>query len=153
MGALVDALDASASTPDGRSTPSLDVPPALAPALIEPQALAALNAKFAPRFQALWAQSTFPAAGAPAAEPAGGPPGASPSKPPVSADRRFASREWQDLPYFAFLRDGYLLTSEYLNELRPSRRCLPRTGTGWRSRRGRRSTRCRRRTSPRPIPR
>ena len=32
-------------------------------------------------------------------------------------DRRFASREWQDLPYFAFLRDGYLLTSEYLNEL------------------------------------
>ncbi len=106
-----------ASTPDGRSTPSLEVPPALAPALIEPQALAALNAKFAPRFQALWAQSTFPAAGAPAGEPAGGPPGASPSKPPVSADRRFASRDWQDLPYFAFLRDGYLLTSEYLNEL------------------------------------
>jgi polyhydroxyalkanoate synthase len=111
----MQSAHAVASTPERGTAPSFDVPPALAAGMIEPQALAALNAKFAPRFQALWTQSAFADAGAAADAAPGDGKADAPAKPPM--DRRFASREWQDLPYFAFLRDGYLLTSEYLNEL------------------------------------
>ena len=36
---------------------------------------------------------------------------------PGPGDRRFAAREWRELPYFALLKQGYLLFGEYLNEL------------------------------------
>jgi len=32
-------------------------------------------------------------------------------------DRRFATREWQEQPYFALLKDAYLLYGEYMSEL------------------------------------
>ena len=32
-------------------------------------------------------------------------------------DRRFAAREWREQPYFALLKQGYLLCGEYLTEL------------------------------------
>ena len=32
-------------------------------------------------------------------------------------DRRFAAREWREQPYFALLKQGYLLYAEYLSEL------------------------------------
>ena len=35
----------------------------------------------------------------------------------VPGDRRFAAREWHELPYFALMKQGYLLVGEYLNEL------------------------------------
>ena len=103
----MQSAHAAASTPERGTAPSFDVPPALAANMIEPQALAALNAKFAPRFQALWTQSAVADAGAAAGAAPGDGKADAPAKPPM--DRRFASREWQDLPYFAFLRDGYLL--------------------------------------------
>ncbi len=114
----VQSTHAPAPTPGHATTPSFDIPPALAPGLIDPQELAALNAKYAPRFQALWAQSAFLLPGAATGTAAVGPAAEAPAPTaPAHADRRFASREWQELPYFAFLRDGYLVTAEYLNEL------------------------------------
>ena len=34
-----------------------------------------------------------------------------------AGDRRFAARAWRELPYFALLKQGYLLFGEYLSEL------------------------------------
>ena len=43
------------------------------------------------------------------------------SPPPVVAvergDRRFAAPEWRDNPYYDYLKQGYLLTARYLNDL------------------------------------
>lgn len=85
-----------------------------AAAAIDPQALAALNAKYQPRFQMLWAAAQNALIAAPIA-------GASVQIPtvamPAPGDRRFAAREWNELPYFALLKQYYLLAAEYLKEL------------------------------------
>src|SRR5436190_16928010 len=78
------------------------------------QALALLNAKYQPRFHALWAaaQSALMAietSGLTAALPS--------IVSPSPGDRRFVASEWNDLPYFALLKQYYLLTAEYLNDL------------------------------------
>jgi polyhydroxyalkanoate synthase len=67
------------------------------------QAVAALNDRFAPRFRALWAMS-------PEANPA-------PAVDAPPSDRRFAAPAWREQPFFALLKDAYLLYSEYLTEL------------------------------------
>jgi len=91
---------APAGAPVGR-----DAAPAwpVAHATFDADAVAALNARYAPRFQALWAAAS--------GEPA----------PKHSAsghdDRRFRGRSWQEQPYFAFLKDAYLLYADYLREL------------------------------------
>jgi polyhydroxyalkanoate synthase len=36
---------------------------------------------------------------------------------PCGGDRRFAAAEWRELPYFALIKQGYLLFGEYLAEL------------------------------------
>lgn len=36
---------------------------------------------------------------------------------PEAGDRRFSSREWRENPYFDYLRQSYLLASQYLEEL------------------------------------
>jgi polyhydroxyalkanoate synthase len=36
---------------------------------------------------------------------------------PDTGDRRFASREWQDNPYYSYLKQSYLLASRFLGEL------------------------------------
>jgi len=36
---------------------------------------------------------------------------------PAPGDRRFAAPEWDRLPYYALLKQGYLLVAGYLNEL------------------------------------
>ena len=43
-----------------------------------------------------------------------------PAEPVVASapgDRRFASREWRDNPYFSYLKQSYLLASDFLGEL------------------------------------
>ena len=75
--------------------------PAAAP--FDVDALKALHASFRPRFERLWA-----AAGAGDGQhhaSAGG---------EAANDRRFASAAWHEQPYFAWLRDAYLLYGEYL---------------------------------------
>ncbi|MDQ6618896.1 MAG: class I poly(R)-hydroxyalkanoic acid synthase [Pseudomonadota bacterium] len=81
----------------------------VAEALDHAQSVAALNARYQPRFQALWiaAQQAM-------LHPQGGLPAIAESR---SGDRRFLAPEWNALPYFALLKQHYLLTSEYLREL------------------------------------
>jgi len=93
-----NALPTSAGVPtiDGQVTHS-PVPAVW----IDPAAAAQLTEQFNRNMEALWLR-------------------AAQGMPPVSAtprDRRFASREWQEHPYFALLRDGYLLYAEYLRDL------------------------------------
>jgi polyhydroxyalkanoate synthase len=74
----------------------------------DPASLAALNERFRPRFQAL-AQAAFEV-------PASG--GALPELVASSADdRRFKAAAWREQPYFAFLKQAYLLYAEYVREL------------------------------------
>ncbi len=83
-----------------------------ASAPIEAQQLAALNEAYARRWEALWA------AAAGAVAPGGSTPGRIPAIADAApGDRRFAAREWNELPYFALMKQGYLLTGEYLTEL------------------------------------
>jgi polyhydroxyalkanoate synthase len=79
--------------------------------IVDARAQAALYEKYRPRWEALWSAAMAAAAG----EQAG-------AALPVVAeaapgDRRFAAREWSELPYFALMKQGYLLAAEYLNEL------------------------------------
>jgi len=88
----------------------IKVPAAIA---LDPQQLAQLNAKYQARWEALWSAAAL-AALAPDAQ------GRTPIPDishPAPGDRRFAAREWRELPYFALLKQGYLLFGEYLNEL------------------------------------
>ena len=78
---------------------------------IDAKALAALNARFQPRLEALWSTAAAMLTPEGAARPIAKADGDSHS------DRRFSAREWNDLPYFALLKEGYLLAGDYLNEL------------------------------------
>jgi polyhydroxyalkanoate synthase len=74
--------------------------------LFDARAIAELTERFAPRFRALWARMM------------GGSATLS-SEAPTSneRDRRFAAPAWRDQPYYAFIKDAYLLYAEYLTEL------------------------------------
>ena len=88
-------------------------PPGLAAAVLpfDADAVLALNERYAARFQALW--SALAAGRAP------------PQEGEATRDRRFASAAWREQPYFAYLKDAYLLYGEYLRELASLAR-LPR---------------------------
>ena len=68
---------------------------------IDAAAAAALTQRYAARFEALWAR---------AAEGGEAPPA------PVGEDRRFSDKAWREHPYFAWLRDAYLLYGDYVRE-------------------------------------
>src|SRR5450432_756536 len=70
--------------------------------------IADLNARFQPRFQALTqAMFQIPLAG-----------GVLPELVESAAgDRRFKAAAWREQPYFAFLKQAYLLYAEYVSEL------------------------------------
>ena len=81
-------------------------------AVFDPQRLAHLNAKYQARWEALWS----------AAMTALVPDGYAPRPIPdvtqtAPGDRRFEAREWRELPYFALMKQGYLLFGEYLAEV------------------------------------
>ncbi|MEO8303748.1 MAG: class I poly(R)-hydroxyalkanoic acid synthase, partial [Betaproteobacteria bacterium] len=81
------------------------------PSLAAPDVLLALNEKYRQRWEALWV-----AAAALAQDGVGG--GSIPTVAEAApGDRRFAAREWHELPYFALMKQGYLLAGEYLSEL------------------------------------
>jgi polyhydroxyalkanoate synthase len=84
------------------------------PGAIDPQALAALNAEFAQRWHALWSAVQ---AAALADGGDGAPMPVAHLVLPGPGDRRFAAREWDELPYFALLKQSYLLGSEYVRRL------------------------------------
>ena len=77
-----------------------------AAAVFDARKVSELNERFAPRVQALWVRMING-------------PSALSSEPDTSTkeDRRFTAPAWRDQPYFAFLKDAYLLYAEYLKEL------------------------------------
>ena len=85
------------------SLPSLDVASQLPAVSIDPAAAAQLTERYTRRFEELW---THAAEGRTVPAPAHGP-----------ADRRFSDKAWREHPYFAWLRDAYLLYGEYVREL------------------------------------
>jgi len=78
----------------------------------DPQHLAELNVKYQQRWQELWT-AAIAALGTDPQAPRGVPEVAH----PAAGDRRFAAPEWQQLPYFSLIKQGYLLFGEYLAEL------------------------------------
>jgi polyhydroxyalkanoate synthase subunit PhaC len=88
-------------------------PPAFGiPSIVDPRERAALDARYAPRFEALRAAAQN--ALAPPARSAGPFPDMVPTP---DGDQRFAGREWRELPFFSLVRQQYLLASAYLTEL------------------------------------
>ncbi|MGE5087596.1 MAG: PHA/PHB synthase family protein [Candidatus Levyibacteriota bacterium] len=83
-------------------------PATVASAPFDADAVARLQETYAPRFARLWASIAEALAqpGHPLPEVA----------PGAAGDRRFVSAAWRDQPYFAWLRQAYLLGSEYLTE-------------------------------------
>ncbi|HUH91863.1 MAG TPA: class I poly(R)-hydroxyalkanoic acid synthase [Casimicrobiaceae bacterium] len=90
----------------------------LAPAdvRVDPVAAAALTQRYNERFQSLWQRAL-----AGAAAEAG-----SDGEDDVR-DRRFGAAAWRSEPYFAWLKDAYLLYAEYLRELAELAQCDPAT--------------------------
>jgi polyhydroxyalkanoate synthase len=85
---------------------------AAAMGLPQSEAVAALNDKYRKRWEKLWAAT---------ADALAQPPGSAYRMPVVAeaahGDRRFAAPEWEEIPYFALMKQGYLLAGEYLKEL------------------------------------
>ena len=75
---------------------------------IDPVAAAELAERYNCRFEALWQRAI--ARGAGDASPDG-------ETAPELRDRRFGARAWRDDPYFAWLKDAYLLYADYVREL------------------------------------
>ena len=104
---------AAAIGPGVGACPAMPSPPAgLVPGAVDADVLSKLNAKYQPRIQALWTAAQAALVSAPDAQAqiaavAESPPG----------DRRFTAPEWSALPFFALMKQSYLLTGEYLNEL------------------------------------
>ena len=98
--------------PSANGARSRNHAPVAAPFDVE--ALNALHASFRPRIERLWA-----AARAGYGEPTAG------ALSEAAHDRRFASPAWQQQPYFAWLRDAYLLYGEYLTALASLARLPP----------------------------
>ena len=112
-GAARSAATAAASAPPTEAMGA-------ATSLPQAEALAALNGKYRKRWEQLWL-----AAADSLATPGSG------HRMPVVAeaahgDRRFAAPEWDEIPYFALMKQGYLLAGEYLKELAASA-ALPET--------------------------
>ena len=105
-------LPADASTALESGNAALAV---LAPAevSIDPAAAAALTDRYNRRLESLWQRALARAAGEPGQE----------DDEPRTADRRFAASAWRDDPYFAWLKDAYLLHAEYLRELAELAQC------------------------------
>jgi polyhydroxyalkanoate synthase len=76
-------------------------------AWIDPAAAAELTERYNRRVEALWQRQLDGASAAPPDDAAGARPG----------DRRFGAKEWREQPFFAWLKDNYLLYADYVREL------------------------------------
>jgi polyhydroxyalkanoate synthase subunit PhaC len=77
--------------------------PATPTGWIPPEALADLTRRYQEKFEALWSSVAL----GDVPEPI----------PGAESDRRFAAKAWRDLPYFALIKNAYLLYSGYMREL------------------------------------
>ncbi len=103
-------IDALTTTAPGSLAASW--PASLVSGAVDPLALSALNAQYQPRWAALWAAVQAVLVAGPQTRA---------KLPEIAApdagDRRFAAREWSELPYFSLLKQGYLIASRYLADL------------------------------------
>jgi len=72
-------------------------------AWISPEALAEIAGRYQQKFETLWSRVVLGGDPVPASH--------------ASGDRRFAANAWRDQPYFALLKDAYLLYSDYIREI------------------------------------
>jgi polyhydroxyalkanoate synthase len=90
-----------------RSMPVSPPPPDIASGLpavsMDPTAAAQLTERYTRRFEELWTRATEGRT--------------VPVQAHAPADRRFSDKAWREHPYFAWLRDAYLLYGEYVREL------------------------------------
>ena len=85
-----------------------------AEAWIDPAAAAELTERYNRRFESLWERAIARSTGIPAEA----------NEAPVEArDRRFGAGEWREEPFFAWLKDAYLLYAEYVRELAELTQC------------------------------
>jgi polyhydroxyalkanoate synthase subunit PhaC len=77
--------------------------PALPAAWIPPETFTDITQRYRQKFEALWSRTVD----------GDGPP----SVREAERDRRFAAKAWRDQPYFALLKNAYLLYSDYVREL------------------------------------
>ena len=89
-----------------------------AEAWIDASAAAELTERYNARFTQLWEHAVARAAGAA---------GTKADAPMEHPDRRFGARAWREQPYFAWLRDAYLLYADYVRELAELAQCDPAT--------------------------
>jgi polyhydroxyalkanoate synthase len=87
-----------------------------AEAWIDPAAAAELTERYNRRFESLWERAIARGAGEPA-----------PANDAAAEvrDRRFGASAWREEPYFAWLKDAYLLYAEYVRELAELAQCDP----------------------------
>ncbi len=105
----------AASTDTGNAALAVLAP---AEAWIDPVAAAELTERYNARFNELWGRAVARATdGA----------GARSDAPDALPDRRFGARVWREQPYFAWVRDAYLLYSDYVRELAELAQCDPAT--------------------------
>ena len=113
-GAEATAAVATASPLDaGNAALALLAP---AEAWIDPAAAAELTERYNRRFESLWERAI-----------SGGEGDAAQANGTEARDRRFRAGEWRDEPYFAWLKDAYLLYAEYVRELAELAQCDPAT--------------------------
>jgi polyhydroxyalkanoate synthase subunit PhaC len=87
-------------------------------AWIDPGAATKLTERYNVRFEELWERAVARAAGGVETKS---------DAPTDVPDRRFGARAWRDQPYFAWLRDAYLLYAEYVRDLAELAQCDPAT--------------------------
>ena len=98
----VTSGSADAAPPGSVVDPGL-APPALPAAPIPSEALTDVTRRYQQRLEALWSRIAVGV----------GPTSVSEAK----GDHRFAAKAWREQPYFALLKDSYLLYSDYVREL------------------------------------
>jgi polyhydroxyalkanoate synthase len=99
------ALPAMASLPTEAGNAALAFPMPTG-VWIDPEAAGRVTERYNARLEKLWERAV---AGAHASRPS--------EAEEAAPDRRFVGRAWREYPYFAWLKDVYLLYAEYLREL------------------------------------
>ena len=83
-------------------------------AWVDPAVAARLTEQYNGRFEALWQRAIAGVVD-------------QPSRDAPPHDRRFLAKEWREYPYFAWLKDAYLLYTDYLRELAAVAQADPET--------------------------
>lgn len=111
QGAIAEVALKQADRPSGLSPDPFNVAPALTDVMgrlaAQPDRMMRANAELFTRYMDLWHTTTRKLAGETV----------EPVVQPVKGDKRFAEPEWQENPLFDVIKQSYLLSSNWMNEL------------------------------------